>query len=292
MEALGFPVYCIDSPEQIGGILDENTVLINTRPTPRTSSWSIPFRRVFLDMGLGKSVITLTAIFDLCLDSFLVRKVLVIAPLRVAADTWPCEIEKWDHLRGLTYSVAVGSEAQRKAALLQRVSVYITSTGRMSSGWWRTAGYLSDYDMVVIDELSSFKSYQAKRFRALLKVRPGVKRIVGLTGTPSSNGLMDLWAEFRVLDMGKRLGRFITHYRTAFFQPDKRNAQVVFSYKPLPGAEDAIYEKISDITISMRAGDYLDMPECVVNGVKVTPLRKGAASLRHHEGGTGALPER
>ena len=123
--------------------------------------------------------------------------------------------------------------------------------------------------MVVIDELSSFKSYQAKRFRALLKVRPGVKRIVGLTGTPSSNGLMDLWAEFRVLDMGRCLGRFITRYRSAYFQPDKRNAQVVFSYKPLPGAEDAIYERISDITISMRAGDYLDMPECVVNEVKV-----------------------
>ena len=227
-----------------------------------------PVSAVFLDMGLGKSVITLTAIFDLCLDSFLVRKVLVIAPLRVAADTWPGEIEKWDHLRGLTYSVAVGSEAQRKAALLQRASVYIIN--RENVQWLvEDSGLPFDYDMVVIDELSSFKSYQAKRFRALLKVRPGVKRIVGLTGTPSSNGLMDLWAEFRVLDMGRRLGRFITRYRSAYFQPDKRNAQVVFSYKPLPGAEDAIYERISDITISMRAGDYLDMPECVVNEVKV-----------------------
>ena len=232
-----------------------------------------PVSAVFLDMGLGKSVITLTAIFDLCLDSFLVRKVLVIAPLRVALDTWPSEIEKWDHLRGLTYSVAVGNEAQRKAALLQRASVYIIN--RENVGWLvESSGLPFDYDMVVIDELSSFKSYQAKRFRALLKVRPRVKRIVGLTGTPSSNGLMDLWAEFRVLDMGKRLGRFITHYRTAFFQPDKRNAQVVFSYKPLPGAEDAIYEKISDITISMRAGDYLDMPECVMNEVKVTLSEK------------------
>ena len=184
-------------------------------------------------MGLGKSVITLTAIFDLCLDSFLVRKVLVIAPLRVALDTWPSEIEKWDHLRGLTYSVAVGNEAQRKAALLQRVSVYIIN--RENVQWLvEDSGLPFDYDMVVIDELSSFKSYQAKRFRALLKVRPGVKRIVGLTGTPSSNGLMDLWAEFRVLDMGRRLGRFITRYRSAYFQPDKRNAQVVFSYKPLP----------------------------------------------------------
>ena len=232
-----------------------------------------PVSAVFLDMGLGKSVITLTAIFDLCLDSFLVRKVLVIAPLRVAADTWPGEIEKWDHLRGLTYSVAVGSEAQRKAALLQRASVYIIN--RENVGWLvESSGLPFDYDMVVIDELSSFKSYQAKRFRALLKVRPRVKRIVGLTGTPSSNGLMDLWAEFRVLDMGRRLGRFITRYRSAYFQPDKRNAQVVFSYKPLPGAEDAIYERISDITISMRAGDYLDMPECVVNEVKVTLSEK------------------
>ncbi len=232
-----------------------------------------PISAVFFDMGLGKSVITLTAIFDLCLDSFLVRKVLVIAPLRVALDTWPSEIEKWDHLRGLTYSVAVGNEAQRKAALLQRASVYIIN--RENVGWLvESSGLPFDYDMVVIDELSSFKSYQAKRFRALLKVRPRVKRIVGLTGTPSSNGLMDLWAEFRVLDMGKRLGRFITRYRTAFFQPDKRNAQVVFSYKPLPGAEDAIYEKISDITISMRAGDYLDMPECVMNEVKVTLSEK------------------
>ena len=232
-----------------------------------------PISAVFLDMGLGKSVITLTAIFDLCLDSFLVRKVLVIAPLRVAADTWPGEIEKWDHLRGLTYSVAVGSEAQRKAALQQRASVYIIN--RENVGWLvESSGLPFDYDMVVIDELSSFKSYQAKRFRALLKVRPRVKRIVGLTGTPSSNGLMDLWAEFRVLDMGRRLGRFITRYRSAYFQPDKRNAQVVFSYKPLPGAEDAIYERISDITISMRAGDYLDMPECVVNEVKVTLSEK------------------
>ena len=246
-----------------------------------------PVSAVFLDMGLGKSVITLTAIFDLCLDSFLVRKVLVIAPLRVAADTWPCEIEKWEHLRGLTYSVAVGSEAQRKAALLQRVSVYIIN--RENVQWLvEDSGLPFDYDMVVIDELSSFKSYQAKRFRALLKVRPGVKRIVGLTGTPSSNGLMDLWAEFRVLDMGRRLGRFITRYRSAYFQPDKRNAQVVFSYKPLPGAEDAIYEKISDITISMRAGDYLDMPECVVNEVKVDLSEKerqayGKARARAYE---------
>ncbi len=227
-----------------------------------------PIAAILLDMGLGKSVITLTALFDLCLDSFLVRKVLVIAPLRVAKNTWPSEITKWDHLDGLTYSVAVGSEAERKAALWQRAFVYIIN--RENVQWLiEDSGIPFDFDMVVIDELSSFKSYQAKRFRSLLKVRPGVKRIVGLTGTPSSNGLMDLWAEYRLLDMGQRLGRYITHYRARYFQPDKRNGQVVFSYKPLPGAEDAIYEKISDITISMRAADHLQMPECVFNEVKV-----------------------
>ena len=194
---------------------------------------------------------------------------LVIAPLRVARDTWPAEIHKWDHLHGLTYSVAVGTEAERKAALRQRVSVYIIN--RENVQWLiDESGIPFDYDMVVIDELSSFKSYQAKRFRTLLKVRPGIKRIVGLTGTPSSNGLMDLWAEFRILDMGKRLGRFITHYRNTFFRPDKRNGQVVFSYKPLPGAEEQIYDAISDITISMKAIDHLDMPECVHNDAIVT----------------------
>ena len=232
-----------------------------------------PISAVFLDMGLGKSVITLSAIFDLCLDYFSVRKVLVIAPLRVARDTWPAEIQKWDHLNGLSYSVAVGTELERKAALQQRVFLYIIN--RENVQWLvEESGLPFDYDMVVIDELSSFKSYQAKRFRSLLKIRPTVKRVVGLTGTPSSNGLMDLWAQFRLLDMGQRLGRFITHYRNSYFQPDKRNGQVVFSYKPLPGAEDAIYRQISDITISMKAVDHLAMPECVINEVKVTLSEK------------------
>ena len=227
-----------------------------------------PVAAVFLDMGLGKSVITLTAIKDLCLDSFQVRKVLVIAPLRVARDTWPTEIEKWDHLKDLKYAVAVGTETERKAALKQKANIYIIN--RENVQWLvEESGLPFDYDMVVIDELSSFKSFQAKRFRSLLKVRPTVKRMVGLTGTPSSNGLMDLWAQFRLLDLGKRLGRFITHYRNQYFTPDKRNGQVVFSYKPLPGAEDAIYSAISDITISMKAVDHLNMPECVMNEVKV-----------------------
>jgi len=227
-----------------------------------------PIAAVFLDMGLGKSIITLTALFDLTLDSFLIRKVLVIAPLRVARDTWPEEIEKWDHLKELKYAVAVGSEVQRKVALMQRAQVYIIN--RENVEWLISrSGIPFDFDMVVIDELSSFKSHQAKRFKSLLKVRPFIKRIVGLTGTPSSNGLMDLWEEYRILDMGQRLGRFIGRFREAYFVPDKRNQHVIFSYKPKPGAEEAIYQLISDITISMKGSDYLKLPELVINEVPV-----------------------
>ncbi|MDD2497865.1 MAG: SNF2-related protein, partial [Desulfitobacteriaceae bacterium] len=234
---------------------------------------------ILLDMGLGKSVITLTAIFDLTLDSFLIRKVLVIAPLRVARDTWPAEIEKWDHLHELTFTVAVGSERERKVALMQKAQIYLIN--RENVEWLvQKSGLPFDYDMVVVDELSSFKSHEAKRFKSLLKVRPGLKRIVGLAGTPSSNGLMDLWAEFRLLDMGQRLGRFIGNYRSTFFVPDKRNAQVVFSYKPKPGAEDAIYRLISDITISMKSSDYLKLPELVINEV---PVQMSASEEQHYQ---------
>ena len=228
-----------------------------------------PASAIFLDCGLGKSVITLTAIRELCLNRFEISRVLVVAPLRVARDTWPAEIQKWDHLQGMTYSVAVGTAEERRAAIQQRS--IITIINRENVQWLiEESGLPFDYDMLVIDELSSFKSYQAKRFRSLMKARPKVQRIVGLTGTPSSNGLMDLWAEFRLLDMGKRLGRFITHYRDEFFLPDKRSAQQVFTYKPRPGAEDEIYRRISDVTISMRAADHLHMPECVMNRVPVT----------------------
>lgn len=223
---------------------------------------------IFLEMGLGKSIITLTAILDLCLDSFEVGKVLVIAPLRVARDTWPAEINKWEHLKGLDFQVAIGTEAERITALKRPASIYLIN--RENVDWLVNKSNLPfDYDMVVIDELSSFKSHTSKRFKSLLKVRPKVKRIVGLTGTPSSNGLMDLWAEFRILDMGKRLGRYITHYRNSFFEPDKRNQHMIFSYKPIIGADKAIYNLISDITISMKSVDYLKMPECIINEVPV-----------------------
>lgn len=232
-----------------------------------------PVAAVLLEMGLGKSVITLTAIYELMLNRFEVQKVLVIAPLRVARDTWPAEIEKWEHLEGLTYSVAIGTEAERLAALRTPAHLYLIN--RENVDWLITkSGIPFDFDMVVIDELSSFKSHAAKRFKSLLKVRPTVKRMVGLTGTPSGNGLMDLWAEFRVLDVGQRLGRYITHYRNNFFVPDKRNQQMIFSYKPKPGAEDAIYKLISDITISMKSADFLKMPECIINEVPVVLSEK------------------
>ena len=221
-----------------------------------------PVAAVLLDMGLGKTSITLTALNNLLFDSFEVRRILVIAPLRVARNTWGAEIEKWDHLNSLHYSVAVGTETERLSALKKQADIYLIN--RENVQWLITeSGIPFDFDMVVIDELSSFKNHQTKRFKALMKVRPKVKRIVGLTGTPSSNGLMDLWAEFRLLDMGERLGRFIGQYRTSYFRPDKQNGQVVFSYKPLPGAEKQIYSKISDITISMKSTDHLRMPELI-----------------------------
>jgi len=230
---------------------------------------------IFLECGLGKSVITLTAIKNLIAKGE-VKKVLVIAPLRVGKTTWPDEIEKWEHLKGLTYSVAIGTVKERESAL--RKNADITIINRENVEWLiAKSGVPFDYDMVVIDELSSFKSYKAKRFKYLLKARPTVERIVGLTGTPSSNGLMDLWAQFRLLDLGERLGRYITRYREGYFTPDKRNAQVVFSYKPLPGAEEKIYDKIGDITISMKAKDYLKMPDLVMNTVKVKMSDKDGA---------------
>ena len=221
-----------------------------------------PVAAVLLDMGLGKTVISLTAIADLLFDSFVAHRVLVIAPLRVARDTWPAEISKWSHLQHLTYTVAVGSAKERRAALMRNADITIINRENLS--WLiEDSGFPFDYDTVIVDELSSFKNHQSKRFKALLRVRPTIKRIIGLTGTPSSNGLMDLWAEFRLLDMGQRLGRFITQYRNTYFMPDKRNGEIIYSYKPLPFAEDAIYRKISDITISMRSTDHLKMPELV-----------------------------
>lgn len=217
---------------------------------------------VFLECGLGKTSITLTAIRDLMFDRFEIHKVLIIGPIRVVTMSWPDELQKWDHLSDLRYSVATGTEGERHAALKADADLYLIN--RENVQWLvEKSGLPFDYDMVVVDELSSFKNWQAKRFKALMKVRPKVKRIVGLTGTPSSNGLMDLFAEYKLLDMGQRLGRFIGQYRSRYFVPDKKNGHVVYSYKLLPGAEEAIYDRISDITISMKSADHLKMPELV-----------------------------
>lgn len=229
---------------------------------------SHPVSALFLDCGLGKTSITLTAIEDMLHDSFEVRKVLVIAPVRVAKFSWPDEIKKWDHLSDIRYSLAVGTEEQRIAALNADADIYIIN--RENIQWLvEKSGVPFVFDMLLIDELSSFKNHQSKRFKSLMKVRPLVKRIVGLTGTPSSNGLMDLFAEFKILDMGKRLGYFIGQYRNTYFKPDKMNGPIVYSYKPLPYAEQAIYEKISDITVSMKANEYLKMPELLTSNYVV-----------------------
>ena len=217
---------------------------------------------VILDMGLGKTSVTLTAIADLMFDRFEVSRVLVVAPLRVARMTWPDELRQWDHLNFLTFAVAVGTEQERRAAILQHAD--ITIINRENLPWLvEKSGLPFHYDMLVIDELSSFKNSQAQRFKAFMKLRPSASRVVGLTGTPSSNGLMDLFAEYRCLDMGERLGRFIGRYRAAYFTPEKTNGNVVYSYRLRPGAEDQIYERISDITISMKAMDHLKMPELI-----------------------------
>lgn len=227
-----------------------------------------PIAAVLLDMGLGKTVISMTAIADLLFDSFEAHRILVVAPLRVARDTWPAEIAKWEHLQHLTYAVCVGTPKERRMALMSGAD--ITIINRENLGWLiDSSGFDFDYDMIIIDELSSFKNHKSKRFQSLMKVRPKVKRIIGLTGTPSSNGLMDLWAEFKLLDFGERLGRFITHYRNNYFIPDKRNGEIIYSYKPMPYAEDAIYRRISDITISMKSTDHLQMPELITSQYEV-----------------------
>jgi len=226
-----------------------------------------PVAALLLDMGLGKTVITLTALNNLIFDDLLVSKVLVIAPLRVSRDTWPAEVKKWDHLKDLDISVIVGDLRTRKAAVSASAQVYVIN--RENIKWlveyYEKNGLRWDFDCVVIDELSSFKNYQSQRFKWLRKVRPFVHRWIGLTGTPTSNGLMDLWAEIGILDGGERLGRFIGRFRESYFKPGSMNPStgVVFSYIPRPGAEEQIYDRISDITISMKALDYLQLPDCI-----------------------------
>lgn len=225
---------------------------------------------LILEMGLGKSIISLTAVLDLMFDSFQVHKTLVIAPLRVARDVWPAEcLENWEHTQFLKMSVIVGNVKTRTAALEVDADIYVINREnvRWAVEYFEKKHEPWPFDCCVIDELSSMKNYKSQRFKYLKKVRPFIKRIVGLTGTPASNGLIDLWGEVAIIDQGQRLGRFIGRYREAFFKPGSQNPYngIIYSYVPLPGAEQAIYEKLSDITVSMKAKEYLpDMPECVI----------------------------
>ena len=228
----------------------------------------LPEAALFLDLGLGKTVTTLTAIDELMYDRFEVNRVLVIAPKRVAEDTWTTEAEKWDHLNHLKISRVLGSRKEREAALQEEADIYVINRENVV---WLVERFRKNwpFDMVVVDELSSFKSNQAKRFRALKQVRPLIRRFVGLTGTPAPNGLLDLWPQMYLIDRGERLGKTISGYRNRYFYPEKSNGYVVYSYAPKPGAEEAIQRKIADICVSMKAEDYLVMPELTVNDIAV-----------------------
>ena len=234
------------------------------------TQWIIDKKKsaLFLEMGMGKSVATLTAILELMYDYFEIAKVLVIAPLRVAQTTWPGEVKKWDHLSSLRITKVLGSEKERVAALYNNADIYLINRENLT---WLVEWLGSDwpFDMVIIDELSSFKSTKAKRFRSLRKVRPLIKRLVGLTGTPAPNGLIDLWPQIYLLDGGERLGRTLTGYREKYFLPDKRNQSVVYTWKLKDGADDAIYEKLSNICVSMKAVDYLKLPGRMDNIITV-----------------------
>lgn len=230
-----------------------------------------PYAGLFLDMGLGKTLTTLTAVSDL-LTVGEIEDVLVIAPLKVAEKTWSDEIEKWDHLKHIRYSKILGSPKQREAALKQKADVYLINRENVT---WLVEYFKTKWPFktVVIDELSSFKAPSSKRFKALKKVRPKINRMIGLTGTPAPNNLMDLWSQMYLLDQGERLGRTLTAYRNHYFRPDKMNGHIVYSYQLLPGAEESIYQKIEDICISMKAKDYLNLPSRVdsVIEVELTP---------------------
>lgn len=223
---------------------------------------------LMLDMGLGKTIITLTAIDELMFDYFEISKVLIIAPLRVAESTWDAEIEKWEHLKDLKTSKVLGSEKKRIEAMRLPADIYIINRENVK---WLVDRYAKNwpFDMVIIDELSSFKSNKSERFKSLRKVRPLMKRVVGLTGTPAPNGLIDLWSQVYLLDGGERLGRTLTGYREMYFNPDKRNQHIIFTYKLKEGAEEAIYEKLSDICVSMKAKDYLNMPDRINNIISI-----------------------
>lgn len=227
-----------------------------------------PYCALLLDMGLGKTLSSLTAIDELLHTFEIIENVLVIAPLSVAEKTWTDEIEKWDHLQHLTFSKVLGNPKQREEALFKKADVYLINRENVE---WLVNYYQRNWPFktVIIDELSSFKSSSAKRFKALRKVRPKMDRVIGLTGTPSPNSLMDLWAQMYLLDQGERLGKTITQYRNKYFVPAQKNGNIVYSWQLIPGAEEAIYNKISDICVSMKAKDYLRLPPRTENIIEL-----------------------
>lgn len=241
-----------------------------------------PALGLFLDMGLGKTVITLTAVMDLKYNQFAVNKVLVVAPKKVAESTWAKEKDKWDHLQLLRISTVLGSEPKRVRALNSPADIYVINRENIP---WLVEYYRNawPFDMVIIDEFSSFKNHQAKRFKALSWVRSHIKRIVGLTGTPAPNGLMDLWAQVFLLDGGERLGKKITGFRERYFEPDQRNRDRVFTYAPKAGGEEAIKRLIGDICVSMKAEDYLELPDITYNNIPVVLDTKAEKSYRKLE---------
>lgn len=240
-------------------------------------------------MGMGKTVITLTAIDEMIYDLFEVEKVLVIAPLEPARNTWPNEFKKWDHLNRLSYSLVLGDLDHRMVGLEKQTDVYIINREQVP---WLVNLYGSKwpFDMVVIDELSSFKSSKAERFKKLKSVRKYIRRIVGLTGTPAPNGLLDLWAQVYLLDEGKALSKSKTKYCEAYFDPDRRNAKVIFSWKPKPGAAEIIYRRISDFCVSMMSADYLQLPERL--DIRQEVELPSSAMMQYHPRGNGSIAYR
>ena len=238
-----------------------------------------PVAALFLDLGLGKTIITLTALQSMLTEQFTAVRPLVIAPLRVARDTWPEELHKWDHLQGLTMAVIVGTPQERRAALHQDADIWVINRENLPWLVKELAGKWP-FDTVIIDELSSFKSHSSQRFKALKAVRPHIHRIIGLTGTPAPNSLLDLWAPFRLLDGGRRLGERIGVYRSRFFTPGKRNGHIVYEWKLREGADDEIHQAISDITLSMKAIDHLDMPPMTTIDRKVPLTGHALATYR------------
>ena len=237
---------------------------------------------LFLDMGLGKTVTTLTAVKELKYNRFEVRKVLVIAPKKVAEGTWTKEKDKWDHTRMLRVSQVLGSQARRIRALNTPADLYVINRENVC---WLVDYYRNawPFDMVVVDESSSFKSHKSKRFKALASMGGHIGRMVELTGTPSPNGLNDLWSQVFLLDGGERLGRRYTQFRERYFDPGDRGNNVIYNYRAKPGSEESILEKISDICISMKAEDYLQLPDVTYHQVPVTLDARAEKAYREME---------